>query len=402
MARELTRWGAALAIACVAVAAGYLPPHGGDARPAGQMPPEPGVARARANALADQWRAVARALQIARYRAALDPVLSARADASGPTVALLADAPDSLRLRAESLLTPRIEAAWRRLGLGTTKVRVGVVVDLRQNQSSTAAPAEEESRLTYVLPDSTDRTTCLAIVPSRWYRFALTHPDQHLDPGVLDRWLGPSLGPCAFYARFGTPGRQIRQWLAARRYDLALKPSWNGDSGRGDAFLYYLTADRQPPTANAARHWNWGGFFELQPDARACFSGRAAACRRAIAEGDDAGGIGTSGTIVTPENPWALNLQSFLGGNHFLADVAARAGTNRFLDFWTTTLPVDSALSLALREPVDAWTVGLARQLSPAPPLGPALRPLDLVLGLLLAGILFAAIAYGAERRTVR
>jgi hypothetical protein len=89
-------------------------------------------------------------------------------------------------------------------------------------------------------------------------------------------------------------------------------------------------------------------------------------------------------------------------GQRFLGDVARAVGRDRFLSFWTSALPVDSALAAALKRPVGEWTADWQRdfvrpiRLGPAPPLG------GVAIALLIAALAVAVVAITASRRQVR
>jgi len=89
-------------------------------------------------------------------------------------------------------------------------------------------------------------------------------------------------------------------------------------------------------------------------------------------------------------------------GQRFLGDVARAVGRDRFLTFWTSGLPVDTALAAALKRPVGEWTAEWQRdfvrpiRLGPAPPLG------SVTIALALAALAVALVAVTASRRQVR
>ena len=98
---------------------------------------------------------------------------------------------------------------------------------------------------------------------------------------------------------------------------------------------------------------------------------------------------------------WRTNLR-LVEGRRFLGDVAREVGRDRFLSFWTSALPVDTALAAALKRPVGEWTADWQRdlvrpvRLGPAPPLG------AVAIALLIAALAVAVVAVTASRRQVR
>jgi hypothetical protein len=88
-------------------------------------------------------------------------------------------------------------------------------------------------------------------------------------------------------------------------------------------------------------------------------------------------------------------------GWRYLGDVAREVGYARFLQFWNSTEPVDTALAAALRMPVGKWTARWERQFLPRLPLGAAAPLGAALLGILLGGAAVALVARGAMRRQV-
>src|SRR5437879_7817498 len=131
MARELRWWLAGAFVACAIVAIGYLSPSGGaPAATARSRQPEPSAARLRARGLAEQWRAADVAVRLVVYRRRLEPELARRRATDQPGPALLVEAPDTVPVHTQALVASALDTVWRELGLGVSKVAVGVVVDL--------------------------------------------------------------------------------------------------------------------------------------------------------------------------------------------------------------------------------------------------------------------------------
>src|SRR2546426_595997 len=110
-----------------------------------------------------------------------------------------------------------------------------------------AAPSQDFASPAYLFPDSSDRTTCVALIPAwQW-----TRTPAGMAPATMEYWLRTGLGPCAFYAVYGAPGRGVREWLARRGYDLARVPLWDRDRAERpqDSFLIYQDGTR----------WWWRG-----------------------------------------------------------------------------------------------------------------------------------------------
>src|SRR5256886_14486627 len=64
--------------------------------------------------------------------------------------------------------------------------------------------------------------------------------------------------------------------------------------------------------------------------------------------------------------------QRLLYSDRYLADVAREVGHDRFLRFWNSPDPVDTALATALKMPVGEWTERWQRRFLPRLPPGAA------------------------------
>ncbi|TMB88233.1 MAG: hypothetical protein E6J45_11595 [Chloroflexi bacterium] len=296
-------WLAAGLVACALIAAAYLPPRGGvHVRGVVFTTPRPlTAARLRAQALGAAWRAARAQLRVAEARAQLgNAVDRPTKDARG--VVLLILGPDSLAHRVRAAVAGTLDTVWHRLGLGETKIALVVVLDLA------ATPGSERI---YVFPDSTDRTTCAVWQAGGWWIRA-GHP---LPTGpTFGTWLQNALGPCAFYAAFGSPGRPVRRWLAERKFDVTLYPGWT-------------PADRPSGTERSRfgpRSWWWDAIYQSPPATVGCLGGRAPACRAAVLR-DAASGDDSVPRVVTTEGRWWFG-QLLIPGERYLADVAAAVG----------------------------------------------------------------------------
>lgn len=371
MARHLRWWIGAALLVCAVVGFAYLPPRATPlfARRYQILGPTP--YRLRVQELADAWRSTALELRLLMYRERLRPELERRRTHDVPGPALLMDwpdAPDSVRHR----ITAHLDAEWRRLGLGISKVSIGIVV-ASAPQPDPGKPREATMVTAYMLPDSTDRSTC--IVFQEFIRVA--------------RQL-PGLGLCAYYAAFGNPGREIERWLAGRDYDLAISPQW-GRTRTGSGVEGLL--ERVQP-------WYWWRVYQHQADGVACLAGRPDRCRSAVLSVPYPGADPPH--IVTVDRRWWRRPPALAGGEHYLADVVRSVGRERFLRFWNSELPADTALAEALRLPVGEWTRRWQADLVPPIPLGPAPAAGAVLLGLLLAAVAVGIVLRTVARREVR
>lgn len=374
MARQLRWWIGAALVVCVAVAFIYLPP-----RPAPLLTRrfrllEPPPYRLRVQELADAWRATALELRLRQYRERLRPELERRRALETPGPAVLLDWPDA----SDSLrraFAAKFETEWRHLGLDVTKVSVGVVLALDSPAGGAARPSQQGIADAYLLPDSSDRATCLVLKTAptiKWLR------------GTLN------FGPCAFYAAFGAPGRDLGRWLGARDFDLAIAPLWTRH--RDPPGSGWLT-DRNEP-------WFWWQVYQHQPNGVACLAGRPERCRLAVVEPRPP--AGEPAHLVTVDQRWWRRPPALAGGTHYLADVVRSVGPERFRRFWNSELPVDTALAEALRMPVGEWTRRWQADLVPPIPLGPAPAAGPVLLGLLLAAAALSLVLRTVRRREVR
>ena len=388
---SLKRWVAVGLTACFVLALAYLPPRGAES--SGKSPfvgqPLSGTpARQHAQALADEWRKVDATLRLLedRQRVRRD---SLRAS---PTIVFHgATLPPNSVHNVETM----IDSVWRDLGLGETKVRVTLVIELQRPYSS-ETPTPLQDRVAYLAPDSTHRTTCMLYLPAGpyWTRFILGKPEARREGfGRFAPWLQAGLGPCAFYAAYGTPGRPVQSWLAARNWDVGLYLGSNGMAGERFSSLNLLGNPRFP--------WFWDGVYSFPPATVACLAGRPSGCRTAVLAGAAEERTISIPQVVLVGRRWWRS-QHLLPGERYLGDVARAVGRDRFLSFWTSPLPVDTALAAALKRPVGEWTADWQRhfvqpiRLGPAPPLG------GVTLALAIAALVVTVVAVTAARRQVR
>lgn len=399
MARQLRWWIGAALLACAAVALVYVPPRGGVNAPrrapfitfSDNLSP----ARRRAQQLARQWRAADLQLRLVRFRQQLQPELARRGAAEGPGPTLLVTADGPMPKGARRWIAATLDSVWNELGLGMTKVAIGVVVEWAGPGN---AQTPKLSGTAYLLPDAADPTTCLVLLRSD-YRNATRRSlgSQGPRPVPIKGWLKYGLGPCAFYAAFGVPGRTVRQWLGRQSYDLALDPDWNG---AGDEWLGRWFRD------SSTKQWRWtllySGFpIRLSATALACLGGRPDACREAVLEGADDTVPDSVSRFVIAQHWWWRRTR-LLNSDRYLADIAHDIGPERFLGFWNSADAVDTALAMALKMSIGEWTARWQRRFGPTLPLGPAAPASAVALSLLLAALAVSSVAMGAKRRQVR
>ncbi|HEY3221963.1 MAG TPA: hypothetical protein VGJ80_14630 [Gemmatimonadales bacterium] len=391
---SLRPWIIVAGASCLALALAYVPPRG--AKSSGRPPiffqtPRGTPARQHAQALAEEWRGVERSLQLLNARHQLHDMVRA-ASSRGNSLIVVGDT-GGLMSAAPQIADSAAHVAWRQLGLGETKIGVVLVIRWASLTPPRDRPPLEEGIAGYLPPDSTDRTTCLAVVTAGryWTRDLLSNTRGRRLFAPFVQSLKAVLGPCAFYAAFGTPGAPVRSWLAARRWELAstLDP---GPRGRSNSII---------GMAEPRYSWYWDAIYSLPPTAVGCLARRSASCRAAVLAGaSDAPSVRLP-DIVQIDRRWG-RVPRLVEAGRYLGDVAHAVGRDRFLTFWTSPQPVDTALATALKRPVGEWTAewlaDFARpiRLGPAPPLG------GVALACAIALLAIAIVVGTASRRQVR
>ena len=394
---SLKRWALVGVGACVALALAYLPPRGakssGNSVFVGQS--RQGTrARQRAQALADEWRGAQASLRLLRARRELQELLrEAKAGTSLVVVSESADVRTAVPPIADSVL----HVAWRQLGLGETKVRVAVIIQLAVASQDHDRPRPDEGSAAYLAPDSTDRTTCIAVVslPRYFTRFFANDPRDlvRVPLDVLMQFLKAGLGPCAFYAAYGTPGKSVRGWLVSRGWDLAMTLDVGARGQYRTSMIAVADRENYP--------WFWEAVYALPPTAAACLASRADGCRAAVLAGASDDPAVPFPDFMRIDRRWG-RVPHLVEGQRFLGDVARAVGRDRFLTFWTTALPVDTALAGTLKRPVGEWTAEWQRdfvrpiRLGPTPPLG------GVAIALAIAVLAVVLVSVTASRRQVR
>jgi len=377
---------------CAVLALAYLPPRGvtsnGKSVFVGQSQ-HATRARQHAQALAEEWRNADAAVRLLEDRQRVRRDVTR----SSPTIVFRGA---TLPPRAVRNVETVMDSVWRALGLGETKVRVTLVIELQRPTGSADSPTPLQDRVAYLTPDSTDRTTCMASLPAGpyWTLVILGKRDaRHEGFGRFAQWLQAGLGPCAFYAAYGTPGRPVGSWLAARNWDVGLYLGSHGIAGERFSSLDLM--------GNPSSPWYWDRVYAFPAATVACLAGRPSGCRAAVLAGAPEERTIPIPNVVLVERRW-WRVQNLLPGERYLGDVARTVGRDRFLSFWTSGQPVDTALAAALNRPVGEWTADWERgfvrpiRLGPTPPFGAA------VIAMAIAVLVLTVVAATASRRQVR
>ena len=391
MARELRWWIAIPLLASAVLAFAYLPPR---ATPLWQsrgfrVLERPTPYRLRVQELADEWRSVTLERQLLEYRERLRPEIERRRALEVPGPALLFDGTTQVSDSARGLVRAILDASWARMGIGFSKISVGVVLRVG-GPPAPDLPSRSEAISGYLLPDSSDRSTCLVLLPARYWGTRLLGQEMPQPSRDFEAFLHGGLGPCAFYAAFGSPGGDIRRWLGARDFDLAITP-WGRN--RRDSRYTFLSEGLDP----RLDPWFWFQLYSYPPAAVACMAGRTDACRASVLQATSTGPV----PRVLETARWWQH-QSLASSDRYLADVVEAIGQERFRVFWSSEQPVDTALAAALRAPVGTWTRDWQRTFVPPLRVGPS-APLPAAgLGLLLGAVALGLVVATVPRREVR
>ncbi len=212
---------------------------------------------------------------------------------------------------------------------------------------------------------------------------------------ALLAWAGPDsadlpnpLGPCAWHARYGTPGEGISEWLGKGGYRYAEDP-W----GPGAGASYRLEAPE-------LRRIGVRTLPRLSTDGVACASGSREGCRGALlaATGFEEVGASTLGigedrhpsrslrAFRMRSSPWGMTFGG--AGRTVLSDLEAEFGSERFRRFWTSDQDVMEAFEEAFGLPFEDWLLGWARVRWGDADVGPTVPIQAGLLTFLTAGLL--------------
>lgn len=394
MALTTGRWIGAAAVGCALITVAFLSRDGDSGRWISTISPESAEYQRINRQTVDVTRRWIATTHRDAAAAALPPI-DAR-DARLPRVLIDPRFPDGTR----TLVERAIERQWRSLGIDSALVPVAVVVTLDTGVTTAVNPSLGEIVNIYS-PASVNAAVgaerCLSIVAIRNPRFATDGARRRLAELLSGRLNGPALlGPCAFEARFGRAGPGIAPWLAARGWDLTVRPAseWRRSAATGEVRLPAPRPTEEMHTSGL--HW------ALSPDALGCMNGDAARCATSLLPPTDVPDPMIGGTLAMRRR--ALGLRGHWGEmqHEYLSDMVAAIGPNRFERFWVSQLPPDAALRAAAGIPLDSWTQRWAVAGVGPVRLGPALRWVEVLGTLSLAAVMLAVAAWGWGRRQVR
>jgi hypothetical protein len=156
-------------------------------------------------------------------------------------------------------------------------------------------------------------------------------------------WENRRMGRCALYARYGIPGREVQAW-----YGLSSRWRWSDDGA-----LRVSLAQRAVRRRPIERDPQWG--YGSMPQYFMCLD-QGVAC----------------GGIFGLQANYDFESWYYRGrGASLIAELLKSRGPDRFVRFWQSALPVDSALQGAYGVSIDVLgRETLLRELIPAEPAG--------------------------------
>ncbi len=401
MASRLSYWLATPVAVCCLIAEVYLPPRGADRSMRLQSSRTP---QELARSTVERRLAWANeSLILLEQRDSVLGLIQDRSSRQADVPLLLVD--HMLAPPLAEHLAGLVDAAWSVVEPAHPGVMivVAVIVDTLR-MGSGGLPRQRNvtmSRVSYFLPHSTDGRACLVLVSlgSRDINLAATG-----DLGQVGLSEETLLGSCAFYGAFGIPGPGVRAWLEVHHYSVASVASWSAPAARpeerhGAWWLIQSGEARQR------------GFLPaLSFDLLGCAGGDPAGCRSAVLSDVAAANIGSDlwtqlflsgsqlrGVVRTD----LIDYSRYSPVDPLLSDLAFELGRDRFTDFWTTTLPVDSAFARATGISLDAWMLRWVRNRFGAWRTRPGLSSTGIWVSVLLCVLGVAVAMSFAGRRQV-
>jgi hypothetical protein len=202
------------------------------------------------------------------------------------------------------------------------------------------------------------------------------------------------LGPCAYYAAFGTPGPFVRRWLINGGWQYALEGSWTKAPLLGE-ILEDSSIFKGPSRAM--------NYLNVESGAAECIKGALDRCERAVATRPV---MRVQQRISGLTAPFTLGRQRYYAGligyqaGDFLADAVRELGHERFRKFWTSTDSLPAAFERATGERwgafIQRWMIMRYGEVHP----GPRMSGYAVVTSSILVLLALAATMMMSVRRT--
>jgi hypothetical protein len=265
----------------------------------------------------------------------------------------------------------------------TTPIALALVLDTLSRRARWGGPAVIHAVPT-IQSNLCLTTVVLDFVSLRELKRHMVRPEQ------IIRTSAPRLlGVCAYFGRFGTPGREVKRWLRQSQFALAVLPDWLRWP------LY-----RAPRTVQRNRRYT----DYLSTQRISCAAGDIEACS-SIAASDEPWPYALyesspPSDIVLGGSSWWYSWHA-LGGSadRYLSDLVVAMGEERFQQFWSSELQLEAAFLNAFEIPIEEWTMEWSRDQIGIPRRGPSapagVTIMSLMLGIVCVG---GGMAYAARR----
>lgn len=172
----------------------------------------------------------------------------------------------------------------------------------------------------------------------------------------LPQGLGGSLlGRCALYARYGFPGVEVQRWAGLDARWSGRWSWWYGDEGM------FAPQRFAPDTLRFRPLYGGVAWTEL-----GCFRGVDAYCAALF-------GLGSRAAAARARDLYYYGWGYRPSADRLVAEVVLHREPSRFVTFWTSGLPADSALSAAYGVPAGTLArEAFSRRYLPEPPAQPS------------------------------
>ncbi len=309
-------------------------------------------------------------------------------------------------------LRDALQAELDRLGPGAPRIPVGVIF----MDSRVGAHPWQLQRNRYLVSyweelmasNEPGNPYCFVVAPLAWSAadsayFNLGRSWRRMVTTLPDSTPPNPLGPCAFHARYGAPGREVASWLWRGGYTFTMGGGARWSEG------FRPGGPGAPPFRGffGARDSRNSWWFP-SPAAEQCLQGDESSCLEAVMEHGQFPGLfllypeGEGGALEG--DPLSSRLYRYVSRSVFAGrdlglfyDLEREFGEDRFLQFWRSDLGVEEAFHAAFGLPMARWVLEWGQDrlgaLDKAPPVRGGAILLTLLTVILLAGV--AVVAQG-------